>query len=75
MRINRGTFGISDKERKNRVRRRYWEYDQVFRKQPEGCSEDVWRQRKYRLTEGVFVDGYAPDAAEGEARGEERQTH
>ncbi|MDI1489201.1 MAG: hypothetical protein OHK93_008479 [Ramalina farinacea] len=73
VRTNRG-YGSSKTEREDKVRRRYWEQDQRTRQRREGCSEDVWRQRRYRVDEGVFVTGEVPEyPAVGE--GERSRTH
>ena len=66
---------MSEEDRVQRIRKRYWEQDQRIRANPVGCSEDVWRQRKYRLTSGVFVDGKVPEWPEDERMQEEVRTH
>ena len=73
MRTNRG-YGASKADREEKVRRRYWEQDQRTRQRREGCSEDVWRQRRYRVDEGVFVTGEVPEYP-GVGEGERSRTH
>ncbi|KAL9103725.1 MAG: hypothetical protein Q9163_001275 [Psora crenata] len=59
MRTNRAW--MEKEEREDRCRRRGWERDMRVRRRPEGCSEDIWRQRKRVIGGGVFVTGEIPE--------------